>query len=399
MRKVLKSEQIKKNNKSKGTKPAYQTTAVYKVDRSHELLEFLLAKGKTSRNNIKNLLSGKKVLVNGSVVSQFNFMLAKDDEIKIIKNDRTRNFGSEIIRNAQNDKTHTNCVQNDMTHKSNQTIRNSVHKDNNLGYYDKNKTNSDKYNSYFYDNNLGYADNFQKISNNKNNFKQANRTRKNLNTSNLPFKIIYEDENFIAIDKSFGLLSVESDKENVCAYGILFEFMQSLDKNLRPFILHRIDKETSGVLIFAKNIKIHSMLKMNWNNLVKTREYFAVVEGKLEKSAGTITSFLKENKNNLVYSTSDPNGQKAITHYKVEKENEHFSLLKVNIDTGRKNQIRVHMQDLKHPVVGDEKYGHKLNPLNRLGLHASKLEFINPLTKKLISISAPLPDSFRKLFK
>ena len=146
------------------------------------------------------------------------------------------------------------------------------------------------------------------------------------------------------------------------------------------------------------------MLKMHWNEQVTLREYFAVVEGILENKQGTITSFLKENKNNIVYSTNDPTGQKAVTRYEVVKENGEYSLLKVQIDTGRKNQIRVHMQSIGCPVVGDDKYGKKQdgtqvkNPLGRLGLHASRIEFIHPVNKEIMSFNASLPPAFREFF-
>jgi 23S rRNA pseudouridine1911/1915/1917 synthase len=140
---------------------------------------------------------------------------------------------------------------------------------------------------------------------------------------------------------------------------------------------------------------------------VTLREYFAVVEGIFEKKQDTVTTFLKENKNNIVYATNDPTGQKAVTHYEVVKENPQglYSLLKVKIETGRKNQIRVHLRDLGHPIVGDDKYGKKQdgtwvkNPIERLGLHASRLEFIHPVTKEVIAITASLPPSFRILFE
>lgn len=307
---------MRKNNK-KFQEPKIEITAIYKVNRSEELLSFLLTKCKTSRNNVKSLLTNRQVLVNGSVVSQYNLMLAKDDEIKISK----RPVSAEQKPGVRREKRK------------------------------------------FY-----------------------------------TFNILYEDDDFIAVDKPVGLLSVESDKESECAFNYVLEYLQQKNKALRPYILHRIDKETSGVLIFAKNVKIHSMLRMNWNSYVELREYYAVVEGRLEKKSDTISSYLKENSNNLVYSTNDPSGQKAITHYTVKKESNEFSLLKVAIDTGRKNQIRVHMNSLGHPIVGDDKYGHTKNPLKRLGLHASKLEFKHPITKELISIEAPVPRIFYGLF-
>ena len=149
------------------------------------------------------------------------------------------------------------------------------------------------------------------------------------------------------------------------------------------------------------------MLKMHWNELVQTREYFAVTEGVFEEKTGTVVNYLKENVNNIVYATNDPTGQKAVTHYEVVKENPQglYSLLKVKIDSGRKNQIRVHLKDLGHPIVGDDKYGKKQdgtwvkNPIERLGLHASRLEFIHPVTREVIAINATLPPSFRVLFE
>ena len=163
-------------------------------------------------------------------------------------------------------------------------------------------------------------------------------------------------------------------------------------------VVHRLDMSTSGVLVFAKNAKIHSMLKMHWNELVTVREYYAVVEGVMESTEDTLVSYLKENKNNLVYATKDPSGQKAITKYCVCGANEQYSLLRVNIETGRKNQIRVQMKEIGHAVVGDEKYGASKNPLKRLGLHASKLVFTHPVTKAEITIATGAPRDFRTLF-
>lgn len=302
-------------------------TAVYKVNRSDELMEFLLRKCGTSRNNVKSLLVRRQVLVNGSVVTQYNFPLAKDDEVKLSK--KPVKDGVAVTRSVS-----------------------------------------------------------------------AKRPPK----APSQIGIVFEDDDFLVINKPVGLLSVESDKDTECAYGYALQYMQAQGKNNRPYVLHRIDKETSGVLVFAKNIKLHSMLKMHWNEQVTLREYFAVVEGVLEKKQGEITSFLKENKNNIVYSTNDPTGQKAVTRYEVVKENKEYSLLKVQIETGRKNQIRVHMQALGCPVVGDDKYGKKQdgtqvkNPLSRLGLHASRIEFIHPVNKEVISFNAPLPPAFREFF-
>ena len=293
---------------------------IFKVNKSEEFLSFLLSKMSTSRNNVKSLLSNKQVLVNGVVITQFNFLLAKEDEVKISK------------------KPNTNAIQSKSV-----------------------KRNSRKY--YTMD-------------------------------------IIYEDDDFIAINKPTGLLSVKTDTESTdTAYKYVLEYLQSKNKMIRPFVLHRIDKDTSGVLIFTKNVKIHSILRLNWNEYVKVREYAAVVEGQLDPKEGQITSYLKENQFNLSYSTKDPSGELAITNYKVTKENQAYSLVKVNLETGRKNQIRVHMQDMGNPIVGDEKYGHTKNPLKRLGLHHSTLELMHPFTKEIIRFHAPIPHIFMGLFK
>ena len=211
--------------------------------------------------------------------------------------------------------------------------------------------------------------------------------------------IIYEDENYIAFNKPSGLLSVESDNDNESLYKYVSEFLNKKDKKSRPFILHRIDKDTSGVILFTKKIEIHSKLKMHWDEDVKLREYYALVDGKLDNKNGQIKSYLKENVNHIVYSTKDPKGKLSITNYEVIKESDKYSLLKVTIDTGRKNQIRVHMKDISHPVVGDTKYSNGLGPINRLGLHASRFIFYDPISKKDVEIKAPIPVEFNKVFK
>lgn len=318
MRKDTKKKPDRRNAKDEKKSEQIRYTAQYKIGRSTELLEYLLIKQKEmSRNSVKGLLSQHKVLVNGKVVSQFDYPLAKDDEVKIAKNS-----------------VHTPPV--------------------------------------------------KKISKGR----VANK---------LTSRIIYEDEYFIAVNKPNGMLSVESDTDRDCAYVYIVDYLKAKDPKARPYVLHRIDKETSGVLVFAKDIKVHSMLRMHWNADVKLREYIAVIEGKLKEKTGTITSYLKENENNMVYVSDDPHGKKAITHYEVLDENEKYSLLRVTIDTGRKNQIRVQLADQGHPIVGDDKYGNGEGALHRLGLHASRLDFMNPITRKMISLNTPVPQEFQRL--
>lgn len=211
--------------------------------------------------------------------------------------------------------------------------------------------------------------------------------------------IIYEDDDFIAINKPSGLLSVESDKEKVdTAYKQVLEYLQSKNKTARCFQVHRIDKNTSGVLLFTKDYKLNEVLKKDWNKLVSLREYVAVIDGTLEEKSGSIKSYLMKAETNLMYTSKSKKGELAITHYKVMKENDKYSLLLVNIDSGKKNQIRVAMNDMGHPIIGDDKYGSPTNPINRLGLHASKLVLKNPKNDKIYEFKASIPKDFDKLF-
>ena len=212
--------------------------------------------------------------------------------------------------------------------------------------------------------------------------------------SNLP--IIYEDDDIIVINKPSGLLSIASDNEkSSTAYRMLSDYVQQKDKHNRIFVVHRLDEDTSGVLMVAKNVKIQQALQNNWNDIVKKRGYYAIVEGEMEKKSDTIKSYLKKNSQNLMYSSKKAgDGQLAITHYKVIKSNGTYSLLDVNIDTGRKNQIRVHLGEKGHYIIGDDKYGKPANPIKRLGLHAYELDLIHPLTGKLMKFTSPMPKEF-----
>lgn len=216
--------------------------------------------------------------------------------------------------------------------------------------------------------------------------------------SNLP--IIYEDEEIIVINKPSGLLSIASDKEKgSTAYRMLSDYVQQKDKHNRVFVVHRLDEDTSGVLMVAKNPNIQKALQDNWNDIVSKRGYYAIVEGQMPQKSGTIKSYLKKNAQNMMYSSKDKNGQFSVTHYSVMKESDEYSLLDVNIDTGRKNQIRVHLGDLGHHVIGDDKYGEPSNPIKRLGLHSYCLELKHPITGKKMKFTAPMPAEFQTLFK
>lgn len=212
--------------------------------------------------------------------------------------------------------------------------------------------------------------------------------------------ILYEDKDLIVINKPAGLLSVASDKEReMTAYYLLTDYVREQNPQNRIFAVHRLDRETSGVLLAAKNEKMKFALQDNWADLVSTRAYIAVVEGRLEAKSGRIHSWLRETKTLLVYSSERAgDGLEAITTYEVLKENAGYSLLDIQLETGRKNQIRVHMKELGHSVAGDKKYGAKTDPLKRLGLHASKLEVRHPFSDRVMCFEAPVPRSFTALF-
>ena len=180
------------------------------------------------------------------------------------------------------------------------------------------------------------------------------------------------------------------------------DYLQQKDKHNRAFIVHRLDEDTSGVLMFAKNNKMAQALTDgdNWNNLVKKRGYYAIVEGVLDNKQGRISSYLKKNAQNMMYSSKKKgDGQLAITDYKVIEESKNYTLVDVDIKTGRKNQIRVHFGDLGHFIIGDDKYGEPSNPIKRLGLHAYELDFIHPFTSKLVKFTAPMPKEFKTLME
>lgn len=213
---------------------------------------------------------------------------------------------------------------------------------------------------------------------------------------NMGLKIIYEDDLFLVINKSHNLLTVATDKEKEkTAYVAVNKFIKQKDPKGKIFVLHRLDKDTSGVLVFCKNERLKNEIQDKWNECVTERRYIAVVEGNLNRKEGTIKSYLKEGKNKIVYSTKERDGKLAITQYKVLKENNKYSLVDINLLTGRKNQIRVHFKDLGHSLVGDKRYGALSDPISRLCLHASKLTF--KYNEKVYEFEAKVPDKMLKI--
>ncbi len=185
---------------------------------------------------------------------------------------------------------------------------------------------------------------------------------------------LYEDKELLLVNKPAKLLTVgtEKIKEKTLYFEASTYVKKKYPKN-KVFIVNRLDKDTSGIVVFAKNQELKKYLQNNWNEVASIREYLAIVEGCVKQDSATLKSYLKEDKTLKVYSTKDSSGTLAITHYEVLKRTRAYSLLKIRIDTGRKNQIRVQLADIGHPIIGDKKYGSSKNPLGRLGLHASFL--------------------------
>ena len=220
----------------------------------------------------------------------------------------------------------------------------------------------------------------------------------NKNKKTLPFDILFEDEHIIVVNKPSGLLTIATEKEKEkTLFHIVREYLVSKNQYARVFIVHRLDKDTSGIVVLAKDEKTKNKLQENWNEYVSIREYVAVVHGKPKKDEDKIVQKLKETKTNLVYTTKDEDGKEAITNYKVIKSNDNYSMLSINIETGRKNQIRVALSSIGTPIVGDKKYGLKNDKENRLFLHANRLKIYYPEIKKDILFETTTPNEFKKI--
>lgn len=276
----------------------------YKVTEEIELLEFLLSNIEgMSKNNIKSLLTNKNILVNGKVITKYNYKLKKGDTISI-----SRKISSKV-------------------------------------------------------------------------------------------EILYEDDDMIGVLKPGGLLTIAtaSETQNTLYHQVL-EYVKQTNKNNKIFIVHRLDKDTSGIVVFAKSERVKEILQNNWDKLVSRRGYIAIVHG-ITREEETIKTWLKETKTYRVFSSFKNNGGKeAITCYKKIKSNDEYSLLDIEIKTGRKNQIRVHMKDINHPILGDTKYGIE-DKFKKMYLCAYVLELKHPITKKDVVIKIGIPLEYKKLVK
>lgn len=217
-------------------------------------------------------------------------------------------------------------------------------------------------------------------------------------TNNNNFKIIYEDDNYLVVDKEAGMLTISTSNQNKSSEQTLYRLVREYlnNKHEYAFIVNRIDKETSGLVIFVKNELLKEKLQSNWNNIVKKRGYIAIVSGIISKP-GRIENYLYEDRLTFSHSTKT-GGKLAITNYKPIKINDKYTMLDVNIETGRKNQIRVHMTEMHHPIVGDKKYYSKDNSLKRLALHHYEISLIDPITNQLLTFKSNIPKEFYVLF-
>lgn len=227
---------------------------------------------------------------------------------------------------------------------------------------------------------------------------QVSRHKRSTTLKNQYVRIVYEDKDLVVVEKNEGILSMPSTAKQYSVKKVLDEYFEKRHFKCRAHTVHHLDRETSGLMIYAKSIEVAQMFEADWHNIVYDRRYLAVVDGEVEQEGGTVKSWLKDNKAFITYSSPEDNGGKyAVTHFRVLQKTPRFSLLELKLETGRKNQIRVHMQDIGHPVVGDFKYGKGLGPVGRLCLHAYRLHFFHPRTGERMEFETPCPKEFKKL--
>jgi len=213
-------------------------------------------------------------------------------------------------------------------------------------------------------------------------------------------KIVYEDQWIVVIEKNIGILSMAAGHKSLNVKSVLDDYFQKTRQACRAHVVHRLDRDTSGLMIYAKDIETEQVLEHNWHDIVFDRRYIAVVSGEMEEDNGTIANWLKDNKAYVTYSSETDNGGKyAVTHFFTHERRAEYSLVEYKLETGRKNQIRVHSADMGHPVCGDVKYGNGNDPLHRLCLHAFLLCFYHPVTHEPMEFETPIPTQFKQLFK
>jgi 23S rRNA pseudouridine1911/1915/1917 synthase len=228
----------------------------------------------------------------------------------------------------------------------------------------------------------------------------VSRRKENNTFKSKYLKIVYEDRWIIVIEKNCGILSMAAGHSSLNVKTVLDDYLHKSRQKSSIHVVHRLDRDTSGLMIYAKDYETEQVLERNWHNIVYDRRYVAVVSGEIVEDGGTISSWLKDNKAYITYSSQTDNGGKfAVTHFNVLARTTEHTLVEFKLETGRKNQIRVHSADIGHPVCGDTKYGNGDNPLLRLCLHAYILCFYHPVTGERLEFETPIPASFNKLFK
>lgn len=227
---------------------------------------------------------------------------------------------------------------------------------------------------------------------------RISKHRRTTELENRFVKIVYEDKDIIIIEKNNGILSMAATAKQYCVKTILDEYFNRRHFKCHAHVVHRLDRETSGLMVYAKSIEAAQILEANWHKIVFDRRYVAVLCGEMEQEGGTVHNWLKDNKAFITFSSETDNGGKeAITHYRRIKTNGKYTLAEMKLETGRKNQIRVHMADLGYPVLGDMKYGSRHNPIGRMCLHAYRLYLYHPITGERMQFETPFPTPFKRL--
>lgn len=213
-------------------------------------------------------------------------------------------------------------------------------------------------------------------------------------------KIVYEDRFLVVVEKNVGILSMAAGQGSMNVKSLLDDYFVKTHQKCHAHVVHRLDRDTSGLMIYAKDMETEKAFERDWHYIVYDRRYLAVVSGEMENDEGTIANWLKDNKAYVTYSSPVDNGGKfAVTHYHTLQRSVDYSLVEFRLDTGRKNQIRVHSADLGHPICGDPKYGNGDDPVHRLCLHAYVLCFYHPVTHEPMEFISPIPASFKHLLK
>lgn len=229
----------------------------------------------------------------------------------------------------------------------------------------------------------------------------VSKTKRNQNVlKNRLVKIVYEDRWLVVVEKAPGILSMAAGHSSLNVKAVLDDYFHKSRQNCRAHVVHRLDRDTSGLMVYAKDMETEQILEHNWHDIVYDRRYVAVVSGEIVEEGGTVASWLKDNKAFVTYSSPVDNGGKyAVTHFRVLDRTTDHSLVEFKLETGRKNQIRVHSADIGHPVCGDVKYGNGDDPLHRLCLHAYVLCFFHPVTRERMEFEMPVPSAFRSMFR